>query len=236
MAERLMKLSLSLFLGVCLVSCESTPIQDINAKYLKVLKQRETEYRIKPGDTVNMKFYNQDAELNQTLLVLPDGHSDPFFMDDAVLAGKSIKELEEDIGRYYAQQVRNAEVSVQITPAGETIFLEGEVVKPATQPYTLKMTLMQAMGNAGGYKLTACLHTVILRRSYLDPVNVDVYRISLRDYYDTHPELLLLPNDHIIVERNWVILVRDYINEYVWGFLPPFLRTGLPGLAGAAVI
>jgi hypothetical protein len=213
--------------------CESTPIHTVNEKYQKVLEDRWSNYRIKPGDTVDLNFYNLVPELNQKLFVLPDGRTDPFFMDNAEVAGKTVKELEELIHKYYVEQVRSTEVSVSITPAAENIILEGEVLRPLPQPYTLKMTLMQALGHAGGYKLTACLHTVIVRRPYLDALHPDVFRINLRDYADVKEELFLLPSDHIIVEKNLAILVRDYINDYVWGFLPPFLRSGSALVAAA---
>jgi len=227
-----MKLLPILLSGLLLASCKSTPIHEINEKYWKVLENRWSHYQIKPGDTILLRFHNLEPELNQTLTVLADGRADPFFMDDAVVAGKTVKELEEEIQRHYAQQIRAAEISVQVTPAGENIILEGEVLRPLPQPYTLRMTLIQLLGNAGGYKLTACLHTVILRRSYLTPRSPDVFRVSLREYADEKEELFLLPGDHIIVERNWAILVRDYINDYVWGFLPPFFRALPAALAG----
>ncbi len=223
-----------LLLVLAAIGCESTPVHEINEKYKDVLFQRENHYKIKAGDSVTIKFYNQDPDLNQVLLVLPDGHTDPFFMDDAVFAGKTVKELEADITKYYAGQLKNPEISVGITPAGETIILEGMVPRPVPQPYTIRMTLVQAIGQGGGYLLTACLHQVIVRRTYLDPKHPDVFRVNLRDYEDTPEELFLLPGDHIIMQRNLAILIRDYIEEYVYGFLPPFFRSGL-GLAAASV-
>jgi protein involved in polysaccharide export with SLBB domain len=213
-------------LGLLLAGCGGvTPIHEINEKYRDLLAQRESHYRIKPGDSISVKFYNQDADLNQTLLVLPDGRTDPFFMDDAVFAGRTVTELQEDIRKYYQQQIQNPEISLGVTPVGETIILEGEVESSRSrgstiQPYTVKMTILQAMGNAGGYKLTARLPKVILIRPYLDPRHPEVYRIDLSHYADSPEDLLLLPNDHIIVKRNWAIMARDYIVEYVWGFLP----------------
>lgn len=231
---------LSLFLIFFLTGCSSTPIHEVNEKYRDVLLQRETNYRIKPGDTISIKFFKLEADFNQTLLVLPDGRTDPYYMDDMVLTGKTVKDLKEMINKYYHARIpENQEISIQITPAAETITLEGQIVRPDrdtyTQPYTPKMTLIQAIGNVGGYKLTACLHTVIVRRSYLDKNHPDVFRINLRDYEDTPEDLYLLPNDHIILERNWLILVRDYITEYVWGFLPPVFGTVVGVLAGASI-
>jgi hypothetical protein len=220
-----------------LASCESVPIHEVNEKYKDVLFQRENHYKIKAGDSVTVKFYNQDPDLTQTLLVLPDGHTDPFFMDDAIFAGKTVKELEADISTYYASQVKVPEISVQVAPAGESIILEGEVARPpGTMPFTLRMTLMQAIGASGGYNLTACLHEVTVRRSYLDPKHPDVFNINLRDYQWVPEELFLLPNDHIIVQKNFAILVRDYIREYVWGFLPPFFGVATSATVAAAGI
>jgi protein involved in polysaccharide export with SLBB domain len=203
-----------------LPACVSpTPIKEINQKYSDLLEQRATQYRIKPGDTITVKFYAQDPELNQVWFVLPDGRTDPFFMNDAVVAGKTVRQLEEDVKRSYVDQVRDGELSMDIRPAEESVILEGQLVRPAVVPYQNRMTLLQAMGTTGGYRVTACLDQVILRRGQ------DVFRIDMSDYHDTPDDLYLLPNDHIVVERNLVILIRDYIEEYVYGFFPPVLRS-----------
>src|SRR6185369_8408030 len=110
--------------------------------------------------------------------------------------------------------VREAEVSLDIRPAEEAVIMEGQLVRTTHEatviPFAAGMTLLQAMGIAGGYRLTACLDQVILRRG------TDVYRVDMSKYHDTPDDLYLLPNDHIVVERNLVILVRDYIEEYVY--------------------
>jgi protein involved in polysaccharide export with SLBB domain len=216
----------SLLVAVLLLcGCRATPLPEINQRYRQVLLQRETQYRLKPGDVITLRFYNQDMELNQTLLVLPDGRTDPFFMDDAQVAGKTIPELQEEIRRHYADQINQSEISMQVAPAGETVTVEGEVIRPSIQPYAIKMTLLQALGNSGGYKLTAHLRGVIVRRYFLDPRKPDVFRVNVNAYAHTPEDLVLLPSDQIVVERTFLILIRDYIDEYVWGFLPPFFRS-----------
>jgi len=210
---------LLVFLPLLPACVSPTPIKDINQKYSEQLEQRGREYKIKPGDTITVKFYAQDPELNQVWFVLPDGRTDPFFMDDSVVAGKTVKQLQEDMKRYYADQVRDGELSVDIRPAEESVIVEGQLVRPLVFPYHNGMTMLQVMGMSGGYKLTACLDQVILRRG------TDVFRVDMSDYHDTPDDLLLLPNDHIVVERNVIILIRDYIEEYVYGFFPPILRS-----------
>jgi protein involved in polysaccharide export with SLBB domain len=222
-----MRSLLAALAAAALCGCVTTvPIHQINEKYRAQLNERQQNYRIKPGDTVTIKFYNLEPELTQALLVLPDGRTDPFFMDNTVFAGKTVKELEGELVKYYAKQVTSPEISVLVAPAGETVVMEGEVLRPIPQPLTLKMTLLQALGNAGGYKITGSLKHVIVRRPFLNAEHPDVFRVDVWDYADIPEELFLLPNDHIIVEKHWLINIRDYITEYVWGFLPPFLRGG----------
>lgn len=213
---RCLRLLLLALLGG-LVSCLATSPQEINDKYKDVIYQRDTQYRIKPGDTIQIRFFNQETQFNQTLFVLPDGRTDPFFMNHAIVMGKTVKEFEEDLQRLYQEQMKNAEISVHITPAGEVIYLRGAVARPATMPYTLKMTLSQAISNAGGYLDSASADEVILKRSYKNPRQPDYFVVNL---YDTSEEIFLLPNDQIIVDRTWWIVVRDYLYEYVWRMLP----------------
>ncbi len=240
------KLALVLFLG--LGGCAHTPIHEINERWRDILEQRRTQYKVKAADTISMKFYNvPDVELTQTVTVLPDGRCDPFFMDDMIVAGKTVKELEADIKKFYAQSVSDAELSVQITPALEQIILEGELGSGkgvgsggggtgTAIPYTPNLTLLQAMGQQGGYKLTACLHNIIVRRSYLNPRYPEVFHVNIRDFanvrrdtIDMPEDLMLLPGDHIIVQRNLAILIRDLLEEYFYGFFPPLLRSFIPG-------
>ncbi len=216
LGSRFFQLVLFTLLGG-LVSCRATSPQEINDLYKDVIYQRDTQYRIKPGDAIQIRFFNQEGQFNQTFFVLPDGRTDPFFMNDAIVMGKTVKEFEEDVQRSYADQVKNAEISVHITPAGEVIYLRGAVTRPATMPYTLKMTLSQAISNAGGYLDSASADEVILKRSYKNPRKPDYFVVNL---YDTSEEIFLLPNDQIIVDRTWWIVVRDYLNEYIWRLLP----------------
>ena len=232
--RRLPALGSAAVIALGLVSCGVVQPAKVNELFKDELHQRGTEYRIKPGDAITLKFFGGEkvATLNQELLlVLPDGRTDPFFLDNEVVSGKTIRQFEEQIRTRYAAQLRNAEISILVAPAEEFIFLHGEVVKPGTQPYSLRMTLSQAIANAHGYKVTASADEVILKRSYRNPRHPDVFVVSL---YDPSEEVLLLPNDEIIVERTIWILLRDYLQEYIYGLFPFSHLSSLLFAAGAA--
>lgn len=202
--------------AIGIVSCTAIPPSEINELYKDVIYQREAQYRIKPGDGFTISFFGS-PEYTQSLFVLPDGRTDPFFMDDAIVAGQTIKELQENVKQFYAQQIREPEISLQIEPDHEAVYLHGAVITPGPQQMTLKMTLSQLLIAGGGYADTASIDDVILRRPYRNQRQPDVFRISL---YDDSEELFLLPNDQIIVDRTYWIVFRDYLREYIWGILP----------------
>lgn len=207
--------------ALCLAaaSCKTIAPEEVNRLYQEELKQRDGEYRIKGGDTLAIKLFATDpgTQFNQILQVLPDGRTDPFFMDNLVVAGKTVRQLEEEVERVYAPQVRSPEVAIQVTPAPELIYLHGQVEKPGTQPYVHGMTLSHAIANANGYKVTASADEVVLKRSYRNPRRPDRFVVSL---YEDSEAVFLLPGDEIIVDPTAWILVRDYLQEYLWGLLP----------------
>ena len=211
-----------------MVSCTVVPPSKINELYKDIIYQREAQYRIKPGDSIVIGFSGK-AEYSESLFVLPDGRTDLYYMDDAIVAGNTIKELEENIKQFYSQQIRGLVIGIQITPKEETVYLSGHgSSQPGPQPMSLRMTLSQLLINGGGYNDTASIDDVILRRPYRNSRQPDVFRISL---YDESEELFLLPNDQIIIDRTYWIVFRDYLREYFWGLLPfnPELLLGSSG-------
>jgi protein involved in polysaccharide export with SLBB domain len=204
-------------LVVLSAGCQSAaPPHTVNDTYQEALIRRRTEYRIKPGDVIKVSFYGE-TKFDQELLVLPDGRTDPYFMNNTLVAQSTVAQLEEEIKRHYANEVRNPEIKIQVTPAKETIYLQGAVKTPGVQDFTLNMTLSQVLARAGGYLDTASIDDVILRRSVNDPRKPDIFVIDLNDESE---EIMMLPDDHVWVCRTWWIVVRDYLREYIWGMLP----------------
>lgn len=202
---------------VCLSACRTVVSpQRINELYQDVFDLRNAQYRIKPGDVITVDVLGED--LTQELIVLPDGRTDPFYLNGVLVAGKTVVELDAEIAAMYSGKiVRQPEISIKIESAAEVIYLQGQVDEASTMPYTPNMTLAQALSNAGGYLVTASVDEVILKRPYRDIRKPDVFFVDL---YDQSEEILLLPNDEIIVERTYWILLRDYLGEYIWGLLP----------------
>ena len=200
-------------------ACEPvTPYSEINLHFQSVLDGRQQSYRLKDGDSIDIKLYNRGAELNQNGLVLADGTTDLFYLDNYVIAGKTLPELEGELRNRLAGVVRDTDVSIQVTPRGEEVYLVGQFERPHTVPLTTEMTLTQAIAKAGGLRVTGDTDWALLRRPFLDRHQPAQFRIDLTD---NSQDLFLLPGDQVVLERNFLAGVVNYIREFILGIFPP---------------
>lgn len=209
-------------LPALLASCAPiTPPSYINEIYREVLDQRFEHYRLKDGDTLTVRIYDLTGDLNQEgTIILPDGRNDLFLTDNSRIAGKTVSELEADLKARYSLQVGHADISLQVTPRGEKIYLVGQFEKPAVVDLTTKMTLGEAVSAVGGLKVTGDTDYALLRRPYVNPRRPDIFRIDLNDESE---EIFLLPGDQIVLDRNFIGDVVHHIQTFITAIFPfPF--------------
>lgn len=214
-----------------LSSCAVTRPEDINDAYRDVLDQRHNHYTLKEGDTVTIKLYNRPGDLNQSeVIVLPDGRSDIFFMDSHLFLGKTTAQLEAELKSAVADEVREAEVSIQVKARDEVVYLVGQFERPGAVTLTPRMTLGEAISSIGGLRVTGDTDYALLRRPFRDRQHPDLYRLDLNDEV---AQLYLLPNDQILVQRTFLASVVNYIREYITSVFPgvsPYTFMPLPVL------
>jgi len=111
-------------------------------------------------------------------------------------AGKTISQLEKDIRDAYVPSL-----FVQLTAIARTeeraFYVDGEVRQPGRQIYAGQMTVMRAIGTAGGFTDFANRKKVELRRENGQKFLVN-YNKALED---PALDLPVYPNDHIIVKK-----------------------------------
>jgi protein involved in polysaccharide export with SLBB domain len=217
-------------LAVIASACSVTTPADINEVYREVIDQRHNHYQVKDGDQLTIAVFNRPGDMNQAdLLVLPDGRCDIFFMGNPVVAGKTIPELEVELKTRMAHEVRDPSVNIQVKPRQETIYVVGEFEDGGSAiALNTKMTLHEAISAAAGLKITGDTDWALLRRPYGNPRHPTLYRIDLNDESE---EIFLLPDDQIILGRNFFAGVINYVRTYIFGVFPdPFQGLFAAGL------
>ncbi len=211
------------FLGVMaplLVGCAARGAM-LNQQATAALESTETknpaEYRIHPGDQMDIKFFF-NPELNETVLVRPDGKISLQLIDDVQAAGLTATQLDEELTRRYAQELRKPAVTVIVrTFTGRQVYVGGEVGNPGLINLGLGMTALQAVINAGGFKDTARPGAVIVIRKGPDnrpmPVRVDLDQAL--DTESAEGDFPLQPQDIVYVPRTWIAQANLFVKQYI---------------------
>lgn len=112
-------------------------------------------------------------------------------------AGRTTGQLEKDIRDAYVPSYF-VNLTAIVRPEERTYIVDGEVKNPGQKPYTGEVTVLRAIGAAGGFTDFAKRTKIQLRRQ-----NGQKFIINYNKAIDK-PELDLpvYPNDHLIVTRS----------------------------------
>lgn len=127
---------------------------------------RTPEYRIVPGDVLGLNFGPREdisTDLIRQTEVRLDGRITVFPIGDVVAAGRTPVELQAELIRLLAGEYRQPRVTVEvIKAAANRVHVLGRVKKPGSQTITSLPTLLQVIGEAGGFEDDAARNSVII--------------------------------------------------------------------------
>jgi len=179
-------------------------------------------YKIQLGDTLQVRFY-RNPELNQDVIVRPDGYISLPFVDDVMAAGKTPMEVDDELTHRYKGELAVPDVTVIVSAfGGRRIYVGGEVGSEGVYELAGNETIYQAIDQAGGFLDTAHRKQVILIRRDAggNPVG---HSLNLREVeYGNTPELdvPLEPYDVVYVPKSKVANVNLFVRQYITQMLP----------------
>ncbi len=179
-------------------------------------------YRIQVDDTLDIRFWG-DSELDQGVTVRPDGMISLPYVDDVRAAGLTPAELDAELTRRYAAELKSPQLTVIVSGAGgQQIYIGGEVAGRGSLRLTQNMTLAQAIQEAGGFSTSSRLKQVLLIRTMPDGERI-ARSIDLRPIFsgsDPSRDVPLQGNDIIYVPRTKIANVNLWVQQYVSSILP----------------
>jgi protein involved in polysaccharide export with SLBB domain len=181
-----------------------------------------TEYTIQLGDELAVKFfYNPD--LNEQVVVRPDGRIALQLIPETIAAGKTPAELGAELRGLYSQELDRPAITVMVrTFTAQRIYVGGEVDEPGEQELKGPLTVMQAIARAQGALPTARLKEVIVirRTSEGDAVILPVDIAAFRKGIDMSQDIQLLPYDVVYLPRTRIANVNKWVDEYIRQNIP----------------
>lgn len=151
------------------------------------------------GDVFEVRVFGEE-DIGGTFQVQDDGSIDFPLIGRVNVTDKTQADLaallEQQLGDGY---LRSPHVTVILTSRENLeISVLGQVTRPGKFPYAEKMTLVQALSEAGGLNELAQARRVKLTRK--GPMGVGTYEVSIKAITDgREPDLLLQPGDIIFV-------------------------------------
>jgi protein involved in polysaccharide export with SLBB domain len=181
-----------------------------------------TPYVIAVGDELAIKFYT-NPELNEDVVVRPDGMISLQLVDDVLAAGRSPKDLDADLTKRYTGELADPQISVIVKkPFGHRMYVDGQVGKPGEVPVLGDMTLYQALQSAGGLLETAHRKEIILIRRDADgkPYGRVIDIRPIQNGVDPSVDVPVQPLDIVYVPRSKIAEVDLFVKQYIRDALP----------------
>jgi polysaccharide biosynthesis/export protein len=189
--------------------------EEIDAEWTRWTNGR---YRITPGDVLEVTFPFV-PELNQTVMVQPDGYISLKDTRDVRAQGRTVAQLKEDVLAAYSAFVREPVFTIALKEFEKPYFLaNGEVQKPGRYELRGATTLTQAVAIAGGFTRGAHTAKVVLYRRFgengLEARQINVGRMYAKR--DLSEDPLLRPGDTIVVPRSALGKVMPFLDIWRW--------------------
>ena len=186
-------------------------------------------YLIHPGDELDVKFF-YNKELDEEVVVRPDGRISLQLVHDVTAAGLNTEELIKVLAMKYEPYLRQPEISVLVKKFdARKVYVDGEVQKPGMVEMGGYMNVMQAIAMAGGLKETALDDEIlVIRHNGMEKPSV--IRVDLEqamEGMDTSQNISLQCYDIIYVPKSAIGHVNTWVDLYLRKNIPVNLNFGL---------
>lgn len=174
-------------------------------------------YEIGSGDEIELRFY-YNPELNDRLLVRPDGKISVGFVQDVQAAGRTPSALSQEIRSLLAPHLRQPDVVVAVRSFGsQRVFVGGEVQRPGPVLLVGRMSILQTLAEAGWIRDTARKEEIVLVRR--EPTGgrkifaIDVEKALNGE--DLTQDVMLRPDDMLFVPPSAIANFDRWVDQHI---------------------
>jgi polysaccharide biosynthesis/export protein len=198
----LMGILLVLFSLALICSCtpQMSPLTEAQAAAAAVATPDQNTYPLGPEDSIEVSVW-KEPELTKQLIVRPDGKITYPLIGEVQAAGKTVKQLQEDILKRLEKFVTDAHVTVILLKAQNyKIYVTGKVNKPGDFMVGKPVNVMQAISMAGGLTPFASPGSIMILRTVGDKEEVFPFNykeVAKGQFLEQNR--ILLPGDVVVV-------------------------------------
>jgi polysaccharide export outer membrane protein len=172
------------------------------------------EYVIGVGDTLAIVVW-ENADLNQEVIVRPDGMISFPLIDEVKAQGHTISELDAEITTKLKEYIRFPDVSISlVNMGGRRVILLGQVKNPGVYALTGRKTILEAIAQAGGFTNDAIVSSTIVVKGGLS--NPQGRRLNLNKAIhqpETKQNIVLDAEDIVFVPKKFIADVNYFLKQ-----------------------
>lgn len=169
------------------------------------VSQVEGDYRLAPTDLLDFRIF-QEPDFDAVIRISGDGSAIFPMIGRVHIAGMTIGQATETLRqRYMAGYLANPQVNLTVrTYAKKTFTMLGQVQKPGTYPIegNESISLLQAIGMAGGYTRIANPSNVVVKRNEGGVEKVYNFNAKKMARTATDSTFRIMPGDVITVAES----------------------------------
>ncbi len=228
---------LAIFFLISALGCQGRAAKTPLEMTAEIASTPQLKLSLGPGDVLDFKFF-YNPELNDSQTVRFDGKVSLQLIGEVMAEGKAPLELQNEISKLYAAQLRRPEATVIVRSlANRRVYVGGFVNKPGLIEMKTRMTALEAIMEAGGFdKWRAEVSNVVIIRHKdnqrygcaLD-FSGELQGKAIQPFY-------LEPMDIVYVPRTTITAVNLWIDQYINQIVPKVGFTYLAPLGSGATI
>jgi polysaccharide export outer membrane protein len=191
------------------VHAQSVNLDD-RIKSLSSLGKTDAEYRLGPGDLVEISVFGVES-FHHTVRVSASGSIKLPLLDPITAAGLTPAELEQRLTSLLDRDViKNPQVSVFVKEyRSQSVYILGAVQKPGQYQITSQLKIIDVIGMAGGLQASAVDEAVIQRASAGG--GDQIIKVNLRDLLEKGDSAL-----NVVVQGGDVIHIEERLTQTVY--------------------
>jgi polysaccharide biosynthesis/export protein len=197
---------------------EKLPVAKVEAPVAKERSRARVpavEYSISEDDILKISVW-QNPDLDQEVIVRPDGMISFPLIGDVLAKGLSITELDQEITSRLSEFVRSPEVSISLKKiGGSKVIVLGEILRPGVYSVTGSKTILEAIGQAGGFSRDAVPSSIILIRGGFSQPQAQRLNLSkaLGGREVLKQNIALQAEDVVFVPKKFIADLNYFLNQ-----------------------
>jgi polysaccharide export outer membrane protein len=164
-----------------------------------------TTYRLGPEDVISVTVFGQDRYSKSGIVIPPNGRINyPLVPEGILVAGKTTEQVAEELTRRLDEYIIDPKITVALEKAQSARFsVLGDVAQPGVRIMTHRLSVYEALAEAGGVLNTGDKSKVMILRRQADgtlrPIRVNIKEIERGRAKEM---AYLVPGDQVIVPGN----------------------------------